>query len=1144
MRSRILGALSAGWWPANRVFLVVSLTLASVPAQEVGASLSGAVVDANGAGIPNAVIQVTNQATGVVLKTISSDTGDYILPSLAPGVYTLATEKQGFRTTVLTNITLVVNQKARLDVHMEVGEISTRVEVQASAPLVDSTTATVAGVVENRAIVELPLNLRRFGQLATLFPGAVQDNGGFASSPIGSPFSEATYSANGTRTASNNFLIDGIDMKNYTFGGFSISPSVDSVQEFKVQTTVYSAAFGRFAGSTINLVSKSGSNDWHGSAFEFLRNDALDANNFFSNRNRIGKPEYRRHQFGGAAGGPIVKNRTFWFASYEGLSQIKGLTRSGAVPNSAMQQGDFGEVLQRRNITITDPLTCPNPPRGAGCQAFPGNVIPTARMNPVSRYVVSLNPWPAPNVSRSPLDGPNWAANPKDERYDHQFSIKIDHSFGLKDQLFGRYLFANSNQDTPGTIPEYGDTTHYRGQNVALGWTHTFSPKLLNELRLSFSRNINVRNCIQCPREKGFMEKFGIQGLKALSPDDEGFPVFRVLGFLGIGDPNYRPVISNDMVEKFNDNLTVITGRHTVVLGGDMQPYQVLGTQSPFSPHSQFSFDDRFTGYPFSDFLLGYPGLDAARSLAKIRTYQIGQFLNAYAHDDWRISNRLSLNIGLRWEYHRMPVDRRDTLAAFLPLPGKPLFTPGNGIVLVSGDTNSDYACSHPLNPADRGLIACADQRKALGFTGRQGRSLAIRDSFNWAPRFGFALRPTASDKMVIRAGYGLFFDLGNFNNLHFVFNNPIFAPNQRAFLPIGQSPTFSLSDVFVAGGTPALRDTYMSLAVDPYFKQPYVHEWSLNIQSQLTTDTSVEIGYVGTAGIKLGNLHLYANQPKPGIGALQPRRPWPDFGPMLFASSNANSNYNSLQTRFTKRMAHGFSLLTGYTWSKSINTNEGDEGFGGGLGNTAPQDDNNLAADRGRGYTDARHRLVFSYIYELPFGRGRRFLNQGGPLNALAGGWQLSGVTFFQSGFPFSPNTGRDLAGTGTLNERPDRICDGSLPASQRTVDRWFDTSCFTTSAMQAAQAAGQPRFGNSGRNIMDEPGWQVWDLNLYKDTHLRERMNLEFRLELYNFMNTPHFQRPNRTVGIAGYGQITSQPDIGSGSPRSIQFGMKLLW
>ena len=1131
---------------AFHVAAVFLFTIVSLSAQEVGATLSGTVLDANAGGIPATNIEVTNQATGIAVKTVSGDNGDYVVPSLAPGTYRLTAEKTGFRTAVLTDITLVVFQRARMDVHMDVGEVSSRIEVEARAPLVDSTTATVAGTVENQTVVDLPLNLRRFGQLAMLFPGTVQDNGGFASNAIGSPFSEATYSANGMRTASNNYLIDGIDMKSYSFGGFSLSPSIDSVQEFKVQTTVFSAAFGRMAGSTINLVTKSGTNELHGSLFEFLRNDKLDANNFFNNRNGIGKPEYRRHQYGGGAGGPIVKNKTFWFGFYEGLIQRKGLATSGVVPTPAMLGGDFSELLSR-GIKIIDPLTCPDPPHGANCQAFANNIIPPDRINAVSQHVIGLNPWPAPNIARSLLDGPNWAAAPKDVRDDYQFGIKIDHTFSPKDQIFGRYLFGQSTDATPTSgytpLPGFGDSLRYRGQNVAVSWTHTFSPRILNEARVSFSRNNNVQNCAQCPRAAGFMEGFGIQGLKALSPADEGFPYFGILGFLGVGDSNYRPVVSNDMVEKYNDNVTFIKGRHTIVVGVDMQPYQVLGTQAPFSPHGQFGFDDRFSGYPFADFLLGYPGPDAARSLAKAKSYQLGQFMNAYAQDDWRVTSRLSLNIGLRWERHRMPVDKRDTMAAFLPLPGKPMFTPGNGILIVSGDKNADFACSHPLNPNDAGLVACADQRKALGFDGRSGRSLVKPDWFNWAPRLGIAWRPTGSDRFIIRTGYGLFFDLGNFNNLHFVFNNPVFAPNQRSFAPTGQQPLFDLTNVFVAGGTtPALKDTYLSLGVSPFFKQPYVHEWTFNIQSQLSNDTSVEIGYVGTAGIKLGNLHLFANQPEPGIGPLQSRRPWPDFGPMLFTSSDANSNYNSLQVRFNRRFRGGLSLLASYTFAKGIDTNEGDEGFGGGIGNTAPQDDNNLRADRGRTYTDVRNHAVFSYIYELPFGSGKRFLNSRGVVDKIVGGWQVSGVTLFQSGFPFSIGTGRDIAGTGTLNERPDRICNGS--SSHRSVDQWFDTSCFTTQFMEAALAAGQPRFGNSGRNILDEPGWDVWDINLHKDTSITERFKTEFRLEMYNAFNHPHFQRPNATVGVSGFGQITSQPDIGNGAPRSIQLGLKLLW
>ncbi len=1146
MKSRKLGRrycfLTAVW-----LICLFFLRAPVTRAQEVGATLSGTVTDPTGAAVPEATVRVTNQATGVSVQTTSNASGDYVLPALGPGTYTLNVEKTGFKTSVINNITLLVYQKARMDVRVEVGEISTTLSVEGATPLVDSTTASVAGTVENRKIVELPLNLRRFGQLATLFPGAVQDNGGFASAATGSPFSEATYSANGLRTASNNYLIDGIDMKSYTFGGFSLSPSVDSVQEFKVQTTVFSAAFGRLAGSTINLVTKSGTNEIHGSAFEFLRNDNLDANNFFNNRNGVRRPEFKRHQFGGAAGGPIIKNKTFWFASYEGLAQRKGLATSGAVPTPAMLGGDFSELLTR-GMVIVDPLTCPDPPRGATCQPFEGNIIPEDRIHPVAQHVISLNPWPAPNVARSPLDGANWASAPKDVRDDHQFSVRVDHRFGPNDQLFFRYMFGQSDSDQPISgytpLPTFGDTLRYRGQNVALSWTHTFGPRLLNELRLSFSRNNSVQHCVSCPREAGFMEAFGIQALKGLSPEDEGFPIFSFINFLSVGDSNYRPVVSNDMVEKFNDNLTFVTGKHTIVGGVDMQPYQVLGSEAPFSPHGQFGFDDRFTGYDFSDFLLGYPGPDAARSLAKAKSYQLGQFMNAYIQDDWRLSSRFSLNMGLRWEYHRMPVDKRDTLVNFFPLPGAPLYTPRNAVLLVAGD-GADAACRNPLNPGDLGLIACSDQRSQFGFTGRSARSLIKPDRFNWAPRFGFAFQPTGSDKLVIRAGYGLFFDLGNFNNIHFTFNNPIHAPNQRSFAPTGEQPTFDLTNVFVAGGqAPPLSETFMSIYVDPFFKQPYVHEWTLNIQSQLNPETAIEIGYVGTAGIKLGNLHLFANQPRPGLGDPQLRRPYPDFGPILTVTSNANSNYNSLQTRLTRNFANGFSVLLGYTWSKGINTNEGDEGFGGGLGNVAPQNDLDLTAERGRSYTDHRHRFVMSYIYELPFGRGKKWLNQGGFVSGLFGGWQMSGVTFFQSGFPFSPASGRNLANTATLNERPDRVCDGKLPVGERTVERWFDTQCFTNEFMEAALAAGQPRFGNAGRNIMDEPGWQVWDINFYKDTQVTEKTKIQFRFEMYNAFNMAHFQRPNRTVGTSGYGQITAQPDIGNGSPRSIQFGLKFIF
>src|SRR2546427_324474 len=502
-----------GAFPLRLSFLAVALMLVfSLPpsyGQIVNATLSGTITDPTGAAIPEASVTATKVATGAATKATTDGAGNYSLPSLPPGTYKLTVEKTGFKATVLSGIQLLVNQQAVVNAQLQVGQVTTAIEVSSAAPLVETTTASVGTVIGEREVVDLPLNLRRFGALAVLVPGTTTDNGGFASQSFGSPFSEQAYSANGARSASNNTLIDGVDSRNLTFGGFAVSPPPDAVQEFKVQTNIYSAASGKTAGSTINLVVKQGTNELHGNAYEFLRNDKIDARNFFA----TDKPEFRRNQFGFSLGGPIRKNKTFVFGNYEALRLVQGLS-----------------------LTTIDP---------------------------VAAKVISLGAFPASNRSGSP----NFVNQQPRVRNDHQFLVRIDHTISDRDQLFGHYIFGQSKQvDTTlayTVLPNFGDTVYYRGQNVAVGWTHTFGPRLLNEARIGFQRNYDIAACIKCPRSAGFMAGFGINNFQALTPSDEGFPWFGLANFDGVGDSNYRPVIRPDMVEKYEDNLTWSHGRHT-----------------------------------------------------------------------------------------------------------------------------------------------------------------------------------------------------------------------------------------------------------------------------------------------------------------------------------------------------------------------------------------------------------------------------------------------------------------------------------------------------------------------------------------------------------------------------------------------------
>ncbi len=1149
--ARVSRPAAARW--ALLLLTLLMFSAAACLAQQVSATLFGTVTDPAGAVIPDAKVTALNPANGRTTSATTQNDGSYVFPSLEPADYTITVEKTGFGKYEQARVTLVVNQKSRLDIQLQVGTLATTVEATAVAPIVETGTASVGLTVDTRQVTELPLNTRRFGSLPLLMAGTVPDRGGFSNNIFGSPFSEVTYASNGLRGSGNNVLIDGVDSKNMFTGGFSIQPSPDAVQEFKVQTQSFSAVFGKNGGSTINLTTKQGTNQFHGSAFEFLRNNNLDARNFFSPT----RPSYQRNQFGGYVGGPIRKNKTFFFGGYEALRERKGLTYSGQVPTPAMLSGDFSALLSQPDPStgtvpyrIIDPLSCPNPPFGASCQAFPGNIIPSDRISDVAKLIIPY--FPQPNVSGATTVGTNnFVSNPKRRRDDNQFSGRIDHSFSEKDNLYVRYMLAQSITFTPEQaytkLPGFDDRIRFRGQNVALSWTHTISPTMLNEVRIGFSRNMDIGTCTACPRKPGFVAGFGIQNLTALSPADEGFPYFGFgQGYFGIGDSNYRPVESNDMVEKYEDTLTITKGKHTIAVGADIQPYQSLRNQAPFSPHGQFSFGNNYSNFTISDFLLGYPS-QAARSIAKAVNNHDGKFINFFAQDDYRITQKLTLNLGLRYEHHQLPTDRRDVGASLVPLQGSSLFTPGNAVLVMAGYEQAAKYCNLPQfimnagTPQQYNLIACPDEMKKLGFTGRAARSLWFGDNFNWAPRFGFAYRPTSSDRLVVRGGYGLFFELAEFNEFHYGFNNPVQAPDQWSYFSPSTTPT-PLQSAFLAGSTPPLSQAFISINPDSHLRQPYIHEWSFSIESQLTSNMALEVRYVGTSAIELGHFHFFGNQAVPGPGDIQPRRLYPDFGVTAQMSSGANANYNGLQVQFTRRMSNGLQFLAGYTWAKNISNNEGEEGGYSDGGAPLGQNDNDQRNERALTVNDVRHRFTFSSLYELPFGKGRRWLgNSNALVDGILGGWEFTALASFQTGFPITPQSGSDFGNVGSGNWRPDRTCNGNLSGGDRTIARWFDTNCFTNQFLIADNNNGIFRFGNSGRSVLTGPGIQNFDFALLKDFRITESKKLQFRAEAFNALNHANFGADGvvTTVNDSRFGRVTSASE-----PRDVQIALKFLF
>jgi carboxypeptidase family protein len=1154
----------AVFWVLLLVALVLLLTgLPALYGQQVEATLFGFVTDPANAGVPDAQITVANEATGVAVAARTGPDGSYNVPALRPGTYTLTVERPGFQKSVQTGIQLDVNQQARIDVTLKVGAVTTTVEVAGTAPQLETSTPTVAVTIDTRTVTELPLNIRRFGQLGLLMPGTVPDRGGFSTNVFGSPFSEVTYASNGARGSGNNVLIDGIDSQNLFTGGFSVQPSPDAIQEFKFQTESISAVFGKRAGSTLNLVTKSGTNEIHGTAFEFVRNNVLDARNFF-NINQTdpvtgaeipgsARPEYRRNQFGGYIGGPIKKNKMFIFGGYEALRERKGLTSVDQVPTPRMLQGDFSELLNpdpKANpfgvTPIIDPTSCPDPPSGATCQAFPGNIIPSKRMDPVALKAISYNPFPAPNA---PGLVNNYIATPVRRRGDDQYMVKYDYNISEKDKLFVRFIRAVSTTFTTeqaySTLPGFGDKIPYYGTNIALGWTHTFSPTVLNEVRLGFSRNQDVGVCEHCPRAPGFIASFGIAGpngttFHAISPSQEGFPSFGFgSGYTTIGDSNYRPVESNDMVEKYYDAVTLLKGKHTITTGVDLDPYQSFRDQAPFSPHGQFSYANLYSNFGMSDFLLGYPS-SAGRSITDAVNEHTGGFYAAFFQDDIRASSNVTINVGIRWEHHQMPIDRGNVGAVLFRIPGAPLFTPGNAMLVVPGYAQADSLCNLPQYQNAQGdhLVMCSSDMKKYGFTGRAARSLWLGDNFNWAPRIGFAWRPSGSEKFVIRAGYGMFFDFPDFNIFHYGFNNPIHGQSQFVFLQSNVTPTTTTANAFTAGGILPLSQSFISINADPHFRQSYIHEWNLDIERQLAPSLALDARYLGTSAIELTHFHFFGNQPVPGPGDPQARRLYPDFGFTAEGGPGANANYNSLQVQLTKRMSQGLSFIAGYTWSKQLTTNEGEEGGYADGGSGLGQNDNHPGEEYALGVNDVRHRFTWGGIYQLPFGPGKRFASgAGGFLNNLIGGWELAPNLELQTGFPWTAAAGQDIANTTTGSWRPDRICNENLPAGKRTVAQWFNTSCFTDDLLLAGQTNGIFRFGNASRSTIFGPGIFNLDFGLYKDFRLSERLTMQFRSEYFNSLNRANFNGLSTSLTSGAYGQIT-----GASDGREIQFALKL--
>jgi hypothetical protein len=944
--------------------LLLRLTL---HAQSVGGTITGVVTDANYQPIANAAVQLIQIETNRKRSAATDPQGGFTFAGLPPGDYRIEAEREGYRKNA-QQLTLPLNHEMQIEMPLVPGQRTETVQVTAVHGTLRTESAALGGVIDNRQITGLPLDGRNFFELSLLLPGVSPAAPGSAGSVRG----DFAININGAREDSNQFVLDGIFNGDPKLNGIAVTPPVDAVREFEVATSTYDAQSGRNAGGQMNVVLKSGANQIHGTAYEFLRNRVTDARNFFAPSTEKSQ-QYQRNQFGGSLGGPLAHDRTFVFADYEGRRLREGLTRITNVPTALERIGDFS----RSNAYAIDPFTQ---------LPFPGNVIPKNRLSSVGLAIAAL--YPLPNRS---VPGQDFVSSPAQRDRDDHFDLRLDHHLGASDELSFRYSFGDRTLFEPFSassgvvVPGFGNEVPRRAQNAVVSHTHTFTPNLLNELRLGFNR-ISA-GVFQQNITSNLNKQVGLPTISS-NPRDTGLTQIAVLGFSTLGDEPHNPQHSATSIYQLSENVSWSRGRHIVKAGLDLRHLQ----QNAFRDEESRGFIDFLgtTGNALAEMLLGLPSLSGVARLDNaehLRTH--GEY--AFVQDTWRARPDLTLTLGLRYEYNQPPADAADRANLY--------------------------------DPATQTLVRVG--------TGGIPRGGSEPDRNNFAPRVGLAWHP-GRGHTVMRAGYGLYYDqssLATGEGLYF--NTPYF--DFKLFFPLGAQFPLSLSDPFPAFfpvGVPS-----SALALQRNLRTAYTQQWNLNVQRELGRDRVVELAYAGSKGTKLlGARDL--NQPNPSPQPNNPR-PMPLFADINILESRGDSSYQSLQARFQQSFQPGLAALASYTWSKSIDdassffSSAGDANF--------PQDSRNTRAERALSNFDLRHRFSLSYAYDLPLGKGR--LRSGWQTFGI---WTFqTGRPFsvYLVSNTDNSNTGQSILGFGA-NDRPNVLRSPTL--SNQSPDRWFDTSAF----------------------------------------------------------------------------------------------------
>ena len=1053
-----------------RIVLLTLLTICATWGQTSLGTISGSITDASAATVPGAAVTLTNTDTGFTRALSTNSAGFFTAPSLVPGPYAITVEASGFKRQERRGVTLPVNGAVQVDISLQIGDMKDAVQVTAEAPLLNTSNSTVSTVIDTTKIVNMPLNGRQFTQLILLAPGVSPRQ--TSSSGLDNNLSGISPSVNGARPQNNNFTLDGADNNEAFFNSFSVSPSVDAIAEFKVQSNITSAEFGRAAGANINVSFRSGTNRPHGSISEYLRNDKLDARNPFTD---IRGP-FKQNQYGGTFGGPVYlpklydgRNKTFFFFAAESFRQRRGLTPpTSLVPTTEQLAGNLAGGPQ-----VYDPFSSRVDPTNPARQIrdpFPGNVIPANRINPAARLIAEQF-FPAPNYAGVP--GRNYINNKSQAQDDDQWNLRIDQKIGERSNLFFRSSINDRERTSPTSLPKIDSILFNRNRNFLLSDTHLFNASTILDVKFALNRSyLATLNTTLDPAV--LFSQTGLQGYVVQSQTYPLFPIISVTGFAGVAQDSTLFGPLNNF--QYLATLTKIAGRHSLKAGTDIRRQQLF-TGSYRAGNIGFDAiptsdpnDRARTGQPLASFLLGLPS-NAQRVVGDTNVRMRGTMAHGFLQDDVRINSRLTLNIGLRYEYNQLPYDKNGRLSAFDIRTGNILF-----------------ASTNPIT----------------GEAPNVRRNITDPDWNNFAPRFGFAYLLTK--KTTVRSGYGIFYNSNFLQEQQGGRGQWPFALSQSDTNLNVEAPNRPLQNLF-----PVQPQSVISFSSTRAIagRTAYLQQWNFNIQRQLSNDLALEVAYVGSKGTKLYT-NWRANAAPPGPGAVNPRRPFPQFGTISEENPRGNSNYHSFQAKLEKRYSGGLTFLSSYTWSKSID----DSSTLTTLSQNNPFD---LHQERGLSEFDLRHNWINTFVYELPFGRGKTFGTSMPALaNAAFGGWQLNGIASLRSGNPVRIVLSSDIANTGVSGgQRPNVVGTLQLPSSERTADRWFNTAALASPAAYT--------FGNLGRHVLIGPGTVNFDIGIFKNFKVAEHGTVQFRLETFNTFNHTNFAQPGGTFGTSTFGKVT---------------------